>query len=219
MRAYRSPLRLFVFGLIGIVLIIAAVDVMFGHWVSTAPETSDEGALTTRGQAQQRGDILWGAAVLGAGTLLFGGSVIELARRQPLVEVRDGGMMFAVGTKDREVVVPWRRIRAIRGGVTEDVYDGGRHGEMALTLRSGQDVPDEMIGAMWDDPVLHIDARDWSESVADVQLAAQGGLEYFRRVEAIGEMGAPSITWETTAVGAAEPPDASLESEAKEDEI
>ena len=219
MRAYRSPLRLFVFGIIGIVLIVAAVDVMFGHWVSTAPETSDEGALTTRGQAQQRGDILWGAAVLGAGTLLFGGAVIELARRKPLVEVRDDGMMFAVGTTEREVVVPWSRIETIRSGVTEDAYDGSRFGDLMLALRSGQDLPDEMIGATWDDPVLHIDARDWSESLADVQLAAQGGLEYFRRVEAIGEMGAPSITWETTVVGAVETQGASPESEAKEEDI
>lgn len=219
MRAYRSPLRLFVFGIIGIVLIVAAVDVMFGHWVSTAPETNDEGALTTRGQAQQRGDILWGAAVLGAGTLLFGGSVIELARRKPLVEVRDDGMMFAVGTTEREVVVPWRRIETIRSGVTEDVYDGSKHGDLILTLRSGKDLPDEMIGATWDDPVLHIDARDWSESVADVQLTAQGGLEYFRRVKAIGEMGPPSIKWEATVVGSVETQGAPPEPESKEEGI
>jgi len=77
MRAYRSPFRLFVFGILGMFLMIAAVDVMFGHWVSTPPE-DNEGVFTTRGQAQQRGDIIWGAAMLGAGTLLFAGTVIEL---------------------------------------------------------------------------------------------------------------------------------------------
>ena len=217
MRAYRSPLRLFVFGIIGIFLIVAAVDVMFGHWVSTVPETSDEGVLTTRGQAQQRGDIVWGAALLGAGTLLFGATVVELARRSPLVEVRDDGMVFAVGRTEREVVVRWGNIETIQGGVCVDVNDGGERSELVLGLRSGSDLPDEMIGARWDDPDLRVDASEWSEKAGDVQLAAQGALEYFRRVEAIAEMGAPSVTWETTVAGATEPKSAFQEPEVKDE--
>ena len=217
MRAYRSPLRLFIFGIIGIFLVVAAVDVMFGHWVSTVPETNDEGALTTRGQAQQRGDIVWGAALLGAGTLLFGGAVVELARRKPLVVVRDDGMVLAVGATEREVLVPWGHIKTIRGGVGEDVNDGGERSELILGLRSASDLPDEMIGARWNDPDLHVDASEWSEKVGDVQLAAQGALEYYRRVEAIGKMGAPSVTWETTVAGATEPISASQESDVKDE--
>lgn len=201
MRAYRSPFRLFVFGIVGMFLMLAAVDVMFGHWVSTGPEENDDGALTTRGQAQQRGDIIWGAALLGAGTLLFAGTVIELSRRKPLVEIREDGILLAVSTTSDEVVVPWGQIESIGSGVTVDPNDGGERTELIITVSSRTDLPDDLVGAEWDGSRLRIDTHDWSEPVADVALAAQGAFQHFRRVREIEAMGQPELTWETT-VGA-----------------
>jgi hypothetical protein len=197
MRAYRSPFRLFVFGIVGMFLMVAAVDVMFGHWVSTAPEENDEGVFTTRGQAQQRGDIIWGAALLGAGTLLFAGTVIELGRRKPLVEIREDGIFLAVSTTSDEVVVRWGQIESIASGVTVDPNDGGERTELIITVNSRTDLPDEVVGAIWDGAALRIDTHDWSEPVADIALAAQGALEHFRRVREIEAMGQPELTWET----------------------
>ena len=204
MRAYRSPFRLFVFGIVGMFLMIAAVDVMFGHWVSTPPE-DNEGVLTTRGQAQQRGDIIWGAAVLGAGTLLFAGTVIELGRRRPLVEIREDGIFLAISTTADEVVVPWGTIDSVRSGVTIDSNDGGERTEMVIVVNSRADLPDGLVGAEWDGPNLRVDTHDWSESVDDVVDAAQGGLDHFRTVEEITAMGTPDLTWETTVIAPSEP--------------
>lgn len=198
MRAYRSPFRLFIFGIVGMFLMIAAVDVMFGHWVSTAPEANDDGVLTTRGQAQQRGDIIWGAALLGAGTLLFAGTVIELGRRKPLVEIREDGIFLAVSTTSDEVVVPWGTIESVSSGVTVDANDGGERTELIVVVDSRANLPDELVGAVWDGARLRVDTHDWSEPVADVALAAQGALEHFRRVEEIEAMGQPELTWETS---------------------
>lgn len=200
MRAYRSPFRLFVFGIVGMFLMIAAVDVMFTHWVSTPPE-ENEGVLTTRGQAQQRGDIIWGAAMLGAGTLLFAGTVIELGRRKPLVEIREDGLFLAVSTTSDETVVPWGQVDSVRSGVTVDPNDGGERTELIVVVNSREDLPDELVGAEWDGPSLRVDTHDWSEPVSDVALAAQGALEHYRRVQEIEAMGQPELTWETT-VGA-----------------
>ena len=197
MRAYRSPFRLFVFGIVGMFLMVAAVDVMFTHWVSTPPD-ENEGVLTTRGQAQQRGDIIWGAAMLGAGTLLFAGTVIELGRRKPLVEIREDGIFLAVSPTSDEVVVPWRQVESVRSGVTVDANDGGERTELIVVVNSRADLPDDLVGAEWDGPNLRVDTHDWSEPVADVTLAAQGALEHFRRVQEIEAMGQPSLTWETT---------------------
>lgn len=218
MRAYRSPFRLFVFGFVGMFLMLAAVDVMFTHWVSTPPEET-EGVLTTRGQAQQRGDIIWGAAMLGAGTLLFAGTVIELGRRKPLVEIREDGIFLAISTTSDEVVVPWGQVDSVRSGMTVDANDGGERTELIVVVNSRADLPDDLVGAEWDGPNLRVDTHDWSESVSDVVKAAQGALEHFRRVQEIEAMGQPSLTWETTvaaptaiesdmtATGEAEPKD------------
>jgi hypothetical protein len=197
MRAYRSPFRLFIFGIVGIFLMIAAVDVMFTHWVSTAPE-ENEGALTTRGQAQQRGDFIWGAAIFATGVLLFGGTVVELARRRPLVEIREDGVYLAVGANSDGIVVPWRQIESINSGVMVDSNDGGERSELIIVLNSRTDLPDDLIGAEWDGLTLRVDTHDWSEPVGDVEGAARVALEHFRKVQTIEAMGQPSLTWETT---------------------
>jgi hypothetical protein len=204
MRAYRSPFRLFVFGILGMFLMIAAVDVMFGHWVSTPPE-DNEGVFTTRGQAQQRGDIIWGAAMLGAGTLLFAGTVIELGRRKSLVEIREDGIFLAISTTSDEVVVPWGTIDSVRSGATIDPNDGGERTEMVVVVNSRADLPDVLVGAEWDGPNLRVDTHDWSEPAADVVDAAQGGLDHFRKVEEISAMGKPELTWETTVTASSGP--------------
>jgi hypothetical protein len=219
MRAYRSPFRLFVFGIVGMFLMVAAVDVMFTHWVSTSPE-ENEGVLTTRGQAQQRGDIIWGAAMLGAGTLLFAGTVIELGRRKPLVEIREDGIFLAISTSSDEVVVPWGNIDAVRSGVTIDSNDGGERTEMIIVVNSRVDLPDDLVGAEWDGPNLRVDTHDWSEPVADVVDAAQGGLDHFRKVDEIRAMGKPELTWETTVTAPSGPDPArppSKETQSKDD--
>lgn len=219
MRAYRSPFRLFVFGIVGMFLIVAAVDVMFTHWVSTPPD-ENEGVLTTRGQAQQRGDIIWGAAMLGAGTLLFAGTVIELGRRKPLVEIREDCIFLAVSTTSDEVVVPWSQVESVRSGMAVDANDGGERSELIIVVNSRADLPDDLVGAEWDGPNLRVDTHDWSEPVADVAKAAQGALEHFRRVEEIEAMGQPSLTWETTVTasqGAPQDNQTSSESDEKDD--
>ena len=66
MMAYRvekSPVRIFLFGLVGVVLLLASVDIVWGHWLSTVPEVSEEGVITTRGRSQRRADFVWGAAL------------------------------------------------------------------------------------------------------------------------------------------------------------
>jgi len=209
MRAYRSPLRLFIFGIVGLFLMVAAVDVMFTHWVSTAPE-ENEGVLTTRGQAQQRGDFVWGAAIFATGALLFGGTVFQLSRRRPLVEIREDGIYLAVSTTSDDVVVDWRQIESIGSGVVVDSNDGGERSELIIVLNSRTDLPDEVVGAEWDGLTLWVDTHDWSEPIGDVEHAARVALEHFRRVQTIEAMGQPSLTWETTvaapsAVAAQEP--------------
>jgi hypothetical protein len=197
MRVYRSPLRLFLFGVVGLVLMLAAVDVMFAHWVSTPPD-NNEGVLNTRGKAQQRGDFIWGAGMMAAGTLLFGTGVIELVRRKPLVEIGEDGIVAAVGTTVRDVLIPWGQIESVSSGVLDDPFDGSRREQLFVQLTDVGSLPEDLISARREGALLSIDAHDWTTPVTDVALAAQGALDYHRRVEAISQMEEPSLVWEVT---------------------
>ena len=200
MRSYRSPLRLFIIGLIGIVLLIAATDVMFGHWLSTPPDNND-GVLTTRGQAQQRGDIVWGAAMVGVGTLLVGGAVVELVRRRPQVVVGSNEVTLAIGSAERDVAIEWANVRAVASDVATDPYDGALREQLVIDVYDRTGLPDDPLGAQWSGNELRVDAHDWTRDVGDIALACQGALGHHRRVEEIKEMGPPSMVWESVVDG------------------
>ena len=157
MSAYRSPIRLFVFGLLGLILIVASIDVLFGHWISTEPENTD-GVLTTRGQAQQRGDILWGSVLIGTGTLLVVGAVAELIRRQPQCQVTNAGIELPMGSHEAEVVIPWGDIRSVRAEMDRDPFDGSSRPRLVVDVVDRRGLPAEPHGAEWIGTELHVDA-------------------------------------------------------------
>jgi hypothetical protein len=197
MHAYRSSLRLFVVGVIGLILIIAALDIMFFHWLSQPPEGADT-VLTTRGQAQQRGDMLWGASLVGMGVILFGSSLIELIRRKPAVDVRDDGLHAQIGAQTPDVLIPWTAVDSVTSVVTVDPYDGSTREQLVVTLHDPQTIPRELAGAVLNGNELHIDAHDWNRPVTDIALAAQGARDHAMRVEvAATPETAPAMMWET----------------------
>lgn len=195
MRVYRSPLKLFIFGIVGIALIAAAADVMFGHWISTPPDDND-GVLTTRGLAQQRGDLLWGGAMIASGVLLFGGSITELIRRRPIVNVTSEGLVIDTGG-DGEVI-PWGSIDAVSSGVISDPYDGSAREQLIVKVASGTALPHRLSGLSRDGDKVLIDAHDWASSVTEVALAAQGAHDHYLRMEVLGPYEPPSVVWEVT---------------------
>lgn len=201
MRAYKSPTRLFAFGLLGLLLIIASVDVMFAHWVSTEPENTD-GVLTTRGHAQQRGDIIWGAVMLGTGTALFAGAFIELIRREPQCVIAAEGIEIPMGKHGDDVMVPWSNVRDVRGDLIEDGFDGSMREQLVVEVFDTAGLPDEPQGAQWNDYELQVDAEDWTKGVGEFAIAAQGALGHYRRVDEIKHMESPSLTWRTSVATA-----------------
>lgn len=213
MRVYRSPIRLFIFGLMGLLLIVAAMDVIFIHEVSTPPEMHD-GVLNTRGQAQQRGDMVWGGLMLGVGVLVVGGTVIELARRRPNAVVSGEGLSLAIGPGEQDVVIPWDVVEEVRSDVTPDPYDGADREQLVITVSDRAHLPSEPIGATWDGNTLSVDAHGWTKRVTDIALRAQGTLAHHQRVALVATMEPPSLTWETTVVTA---PGAQAEDSSKED--
>ncbi|MCB1246868.1 MAG: hypothetical protein KDB69_06370 [Acidimicrobiia bacterium] len=198
MHAFRSPFRLFIVGVVGIVLLVAALDIMFFHWLSVPPEGSP-GALSTRGQAQQRGDIIWGATFVGVGVLLLGWALGELFKRKPVVDVRDDGLYAQIGANQPEVLIPWIDIASVSSTVTTDPYDGSEREQLVVEIADPSHIPASMAGARWEGSKLFIDAHDWSRAVTEIALAAQGAREAaLRSTRASVGNTSPSMMWETS---------------------
>lgn len=197
MHAFRQPFKLFVIGLVGILLIAAAMDIMFFHSISTVPEGAPD-ALTTRGRAQQRGDIIWGAALIGVGVLLIGSSLIELFRKQPVVDVRDDGLYAQIGAQQPDVLIPWSQIAYVTSGVETDEFDGSVREQLIVAIKDPAAIPADIAGAEWIGNELHIDAHDWTRGVTEIALAAQGARDYAMRPNTPAPRTAPAMMWETS---------------------
>ncbi|MDA2978710.1 MAG: hypothetical protein O3B42_02955 [Actinomycetota bacterium] len=197
MHAFRSPFRVFIVGMVGVVLIVAAIDVMFIHVVSSAP-TGSPGQLDTRGLAQQRGDIIWGAGMIGMGVILFGSSLIELIRRKPAVDVRDDGLYAQIGANSPDVLIPWADIALVSSTILEDPFDGSVREQLVISVIDTKEIPPAISGATWFGSDLHIDAHDWNRSVTDIALAAQGARKYATRASTEPAVDEPAMMWETS---------------------
>lgn len=197
MHAYRQPFKLFIIGVVGILLIVAAMDIMFFHWISTVPEGAPD-ALSTRGRAQQRGDIIWGGALIGMGVLLIGSSLIELFRRKPVVDVRDDGLYAQIGAQQPDVLIPWSQIASVTSGVETDEFDGSVREQLVVAIKDPAAIPTEIAGAEWVGSELHIDAHDWTRGVTEIALAAQGARDYAMRAKTPPAQTAPAMMWETS---------------------
>ena len=124
LRVDRSPVRLFLFGLVGLFLMLGAVDVMWGHWVATPPDTFNE-EITSKGRNQRRADYVWGAFLLAGGAGIFVFSVTALIRRSPALLVQDNSLAVAMGSPGHEpVFIPWSSISFVSSGAQKNPNGG-----------------------------------------------------------------------------------------------
>ncbi|KAA3639594.1 MAG: hypothetical protein DWP92_04430 [Armatimonadetes bacterium] len=227
MHAFRAPFRLFIIGIVGLILILAAIDILFLHKLST-PSDGFPAQLTTTGHAQQRGDIILGAALIGMGVVLVGSSFVDLLKRKPVVDVRDDGLYAQIGGKTPDVLIPWSEVATVTSTVESDPYDGATREILVVKVRDKTAVPASLAGAMWHGDELHIDAHDWNRPVTDIALAAQGAREHAMRPPPSASPSRPfepSMMWETRVDVTTEQPvvpdasgDRSTEDEGKVDE-
>ena len=181
LQVHRSPIRLFLFGLVGLVLMVTAVDVMWGHWVSTPPESQD-GPLTTTGANQQRADFLWGVPLLLAGVGLFGYAVISLLQREPVLVLRDDGVEFRVGSPgSNPAFVPWDAIADVYVAHDPDPDDGSPTDVVVFVVTDTQLLPEQPWDAQWEGSRLKVNATSWERHSEDVVVHARVAMEAFQR--------------------------------------
>lgn len=197
LRVDRSPVRLFLFGLVGLFLMVGAVDVMWGHWVATAPEVYND-EISSKGRNQRRADYVWGAFLLTGGAGIFGFAVTALIRRSPVLLVQDNGLAVAIGAPgDDPTFIPWSTISFVSSAAEKNPNGGYDRDVLVVDIRDPVGLPAEPWGASWDGNRLVLDASGWDKPIDEVVIHAGIALDRYQHFEqprqaAIGPAGVVS---------------------------
>ena len=177
LRVERSPIRQFLAGLAGLVLILAAMDVIWLHRVSGPPAANEDGTLTSRGIVDRRTDVLWGSLLLVSGSVVLIGAMAGLAIRRPVVELTDEELRIRVGGGRRSgnplgvVAIPWEEVVSVRSATDES--EGWQPMRVLIV---GVDhpgaLPAEPWGGVWVGDELHLDADGWQVPPEEVAMRA-----------------------------------------------
>ena len=183
LRVDRSAVRLFLFGLVGLFLMLGAVDVMWGHWVSTPPDSYNE-EITQKGRNQRRSDYVWGAFLLAGGAGLFGFALTALIRRTPALVVRDDGLLLTVGAPGEDsVFVPWSAISFVSSAAEKNPNGGYDRDVLVVDVIDPGGLPAEPWGASWDGNRLVMDASGWDKPLGEIVIHAGIALDRYQHFE------------------------------------
>jgi hypothetical protein len=179
-RVAKSPFRQFLLGLAGILLILAAMDVVWLHKVSSEPLKDDAGQITTRGEAWRRTDLIWGTLFLVSGAGLFGAAAIGLASGMAIAEITYDGLRLRIGGPQQTVTLPWDDIISVRSVLVDGE---GVHPRPVLVVEvedPSRYRPD-VWGGEWVGRELRVDADGWAEPPEELVVRMEIALDRFRR--------------------------------------
>ena len=166
----KSATRQLLMTAAGLLLLMAALDVVVLHKLSDPPRTDDNGVITSKGQTERRTDLVWGTlftvagaalVVVGAGGMLTGRSVVEL---------EDSGINLRVAGPMSYLEIPWEDVASVRSG--RDYGDDGRIPlpQLLIEVHDRAGYPDALWGAIWEGNTLRIDADGWETTPEDVAV-------------------------------------------------
>lgn len=177
LRVERSPVRQFLAGLAGLVLILAAMDVIWLHRVSGPPAANEDGTLTSRGIVDRRTDVLWGSLLLVSGSVVLVGAMAGLAIRRPVVELTDDELRIRVGQGPRSgnplgmVAIPWTGVSSVRSA-TDEAEGWQPIRVLIIEVDDPHALPAEPWGGDWVGDELHLDADGWQIPPEEVAMRA-----------------------------------------------
>ena len=185
MRVRKSLVRHAMMVLAGLLLLVAAFDIMWLHVVAGPPETDQEtGELTSRGRSQQRTDYLWGTVFLVAGAALLAFGIAGGVGRVPVAVITDDELRLRIGGPRMFVSFPWSDVRWVHTGSDgDDELVPTR--VLLVHVETREAYPDRLWGADWDGATVMVDAHAWEMRPSDVVTHATLALEAWRRRDAV----------------------------------
>jgi len=169
----RSATRQLLMTVAGILLLVAALDIVGFHRLSDPPTTNDDGVLTSKGQTERRTDLAWGSLFTAVGASLIVVGLGGLVTARPLVELTDESIRLRVAGPLSMLDIPWEDVVAIRSG--RDYEDGADIPVpvFLVEVRDRTEYPDGLWGAVWKGNTLQVDADGWETTVEDVVIRAE----------------------------------------------
>ena len=180
-RVHRSPLRQFLLGLAGLMLLVAAVDIVWTHHISLDPETDEaSGQRTPRGESRFRQDVIVGSTFILVGGALVVIAVGGLISPNPVAEVGEVGISLRIAGPNQRVLLGWQAISEVRSGREPDDGTGSRP-LLLIRLRYPDAWPEEYWGARRDGPWLIVDAESWNTPAEELVVHARLTMAAFER--------------------------------------
>jgi hypothetical protein len=164
----RSRVRPAVATAVGIIALVAALDIAVLGWVYPEAETNAEtGEYTFDGKAERRGDVGWGIfGGLGGGAMVAWG-VRGLTHNRRLLAADDERIVVAIGPPGHEMwSVGWNEVFAIKSAVDNDAT--GRVSVLDIELAGDALAPTDPRGARVVGDHVLIDAEDWKPPLDQV---------------------------------------------------
>jgi len=165
----------------GLLLLIAALDIVSMHRLSDPPTTDDDGFITSKGQTERRTDLVWGTLFVVAGGSFLVAGLGGLITGRPVVELGDKAMRLRVAGPMSYLEIPWQDIVAVRSD--RDYDDDGRIPipVFVVEVEDRAKYPDALWGAVWIGNALQVDADSWATTVEDVVVRSELMLEAPRK--------------------------------------
>ncbi len=169
----RSPVRQLLMAAAGVVLLVAALDIVSLHRLSDPPTTDDNGVLTSKGQTERRTDMVWGSLFTAVGGSLLVVGLGGLLTARPMVELTDDTIRLRVAGPLALLDISRDDVVAVRSA--RDYEDDGRVPlpVLLIEVEDSERYPKELWGAVWEGNVLKVDADGWEASVEDVVIRAE----------------------------------------------
>jgi hypothetical protein len=181
LKVYRSASRELLMLCAGLLLVLAALDIMWFHQIAGPPEADeDTGALTSTGRSQRRTDLIWGSMFIVAGggiSLVAAGGLVV---RRPVVDVTEDGLDFRIAGPQRSLNIPWSNVSWVHSG-TDGEDEAVPPRVFLVHVFDRSHYPDQLWGADWDGTTLMVDADSWSVRDVEVVAHSQMALDAWRR--------------------------------------
>ncbi len=171
--AAKSPTRHLLMTAAGVLLLLAALDIVSLHRLSDPPTADEAGVLTSKGQTERRTDVVWGTVFAVAGGALLVVGLGGFISKRPVIHLDAEAMQIRVAGPLSYLDIPWDDIVSVRSA--RDYDDDGRVPTPLLLVevadRTGY--PDGLWGAVWEGNTLHVDADGWATTVEDVVIRSE----------------------------------------------
>ena len=201
LRVTHSPIRQVLVAVAGLVLVLAAIEIVWLHQLSGPPPINDDGALAPEGIVARRTDIVWGALFLFGGLAGFIGSVAGLVVRKPVVELTDDGLWLRVGRTPRAkssgvatclpwlegVAVPWSEVLSVRS-TTDESEDWQPTRILVVEVTDPSVFPVGLWGGERVGSKLHLDADGWEIPPEEVAMRAELVIRYHERISHVDHL-------------------------------